>query len=115
LPDYSIAKANQSGRGHIEEMSTCTKRTTKGDMIKIGTSDVIIMGNNEGPMIFGKSAKTDEGKDIGATNKAADPKHSMSRWCPSELTRSQNRKLQRLRAKENKEKEAKKIFNDTLP
>jgi hypothetical protein len=29
------------------------------------------------------------------------------------LTRSQKRKLQRLRAKENQEKEAKRIFNDT--
>jgi hypothetical protein len=31
------------------------------------------------------------------------------------LTRSQKRKLQRLRAKENQEKEAEKIFNDTHP
>jgi hypothetical protein len=39
----------------------------------------------------------------------------MPRWCPSGLTRSQKRKLQRLRAKENQEKEAEKIFNDTHP
>jgi hypothetical protein len=40
----------------------------------------------------------------------------MPRWCPpSGLKRSQNRKLQRLRAKENQEKEAEKIFNDTHP
>jgi hypothetical protein len=45
--------------------------------------------------------------------KIADPKYSMPRWCPSGLTRSQKRKLQRLRAKENLEKEAEKIFNDT--
>jgi hypothetical protein len=31
------------------------------------------------------------------------------------LTRSQKRKLQRLRAKESQEKEAEKIFNDTHP
>jgi hypothetical protein len=31
------------------------------------------------------------------------------------LTRSQKRKLQRLRAKENQKKEAEKIFNDTHP
>ena len=37
----------------------------------------------------------------------------MPRWCPSGLTRSQKRKLQRLRAKENQEKEAERIFNDT--
>ena len=39
----------------------------------------------------------------------------MPRWCPSGLTRSQKRKLQRLRAKKNQAKEAEKIFNDTHP
>jgi hypothetical protein len=47
--------------------------------------------------------------------KIADPKYSMPRWCPSGLTQSQKQKLQRLRAKENQEKEAEKIFNDTHP
>jgi hypothetical protein len=41
--------------------------------------------------------------------------YSMPRWCPAGLTRSQKRKLQRLRAKESQEKEAEKIFNDTHP
>jgi hypothetical protein len=36
--------------GHIP---TATERTTKKDIIKIGTADVIIQENNEGPMIFG--------------------------------------------------------------
>jgi hypothetical protein len=36
-------------------------------------------------------------------------------WCPSGLTRSQKHKLQRLRAKENREKEAEKVFNATHP
>jgi hypothetical protein len=35
-----------------------TERTTKKDIIKIGTVDVIIQENNEGPMIFGESANT---------------------------------------------------------
>jgi hypothetical protein len=39
----------------------------------------------------------------------------MPRWCPSGLTRSQKQKLERLRVKENQEKEAEKIFNDTHP
>jgi hypothetical protein len=39
------------------------KRTTNGDIIKIGTTDVVIQGNNEGTMIFGKSAKTDMERD----------------------------------------------------
>jgi hypothetical protein len=88
-------------------MSIDIKRTIRGDIIKIGTTYVIIKGNNKGSMIFGKSAKTDEGKDIGATIKVADPKYSMPRWCPSGLTWSQKRKLQRLREKKSREKEAK--------
>jgi hypothetical protein len=65
-------------------------------------------------MIFGKSANTGEEQDTTAI-KIADPKYSMPRWCLSGLTQSQNRKLQRLRAKEGKEKEVEKIFNDTHP
>jgi hypothetical protein len=41
--------------GHIP---TATERTTKKDIIKIGTTDVVIQENNEGPMIFGESANT---------------------------------------------------------
>jgi hypothetical protein len=74
--------------GHREEMSTGTKRTTKGDIIKIGTADVVIQGNNEGPMVFGKLAKTEVVRDTGATSKASDLKYSMPRWCPSGQTRS---------------------------
>ena len=94
-------------------MPVATQRTTKKDIIKIGTADVVIQGDNKGPMIFGESANTTE-KDT-ATIKTADPKYSMPRWCPAGLTRSQKRKLQRLRAKESQEKEAEKTFNDTHP
>jgi hypothetical protein len=91
--------------------ATTSNNTKKGDVIKIGTTDDVVQQNNEGPMIFGESANTN--KKGGTTiNKTADPKYSMPRWCPSGLTRSQNRKLQRLRAQE---KEAEKIFNDTHP
>jgi hypothetical protein len=65
-------------------------------------------------MIFGESANTTKKEDM-ATIKIADPKYSMPRWCLSGLTRSQKRKLQRLRAKESQEKETEKIFNDTHP
>jgi hypothetical protein len=76
--------------------------------------DVIIQKEGEGTMIFGESTNTNKTEDM-ATIKTADPKYSMPRWCPAGLTRSQKQKLQRLRAKENQEKEAKKIFNDTHP
>jgi hypothetical protein len=97
--------------GHIP---AATERTIKKDIIKIGTTDVIIQEDNEGPMIFGESANTTKKEDT-TTIKTADPKYSMPRWCPAGLTQSQKRKLQRLRAKENQEKEAEKIFNDTHP
>jgi hypothetical protein len=75
--------------GHIP---TTTETTTKKDIIKIGTTDVVIQENNEGQMIFGESANTNKKEDT-AVIKIADPKYSMPRWCPSGLTRSQNRKL----------------------
>jgi hypothetical protein len=65
-------------------------------------------------MIFVKSANTSKEGDTTAI-KTADPKYSMPRWCPSRLTRSPKRKLQRLRAKESKEKEVEKIFSVTHP
>jgi hypothetical protein len=95
-------------------MPAATERTTKKNIIKVGTADVVIQEDNKGPMIFGESANTTKKEDT-TTIKTADPKYSMPRWCPTGLTRSQKRKLQRLRAKESKEKEAEKIFNDTHP
>jgi hypothetical protein len=83
-------------------------------VIKIGTADVVVQEDNKGPIIFGESDNTTKKEDT-ATIKTADPKYSMPRWCPAGLTRSQQRKLQRVRAKENQEKEAEKIFNDTHP
>jgi hypothetical protein len=111
LPDYSASKADQSGRG----ANACNNwKNNKKDIIKIGTTDVVIQEDNKGPMIFGESANTTKKEDT-TTVKTADPKYSMPRWCPAGLTRSQKRKLQRLRAKESQEKEAEKIFNDTHP
>jgi hypothetical protein len=111
LPDYSASKADQSGRGH---MSAAIERTTKKDIIKIGTTDVVIQKESEGPMIFGELANTKKTEDTTAI-KIADPKYSMPRWCPAGLTWSQKQKLQCHRAKESQEKEAEKIFNDTHP
>jgi hypothetical protein len=95
-------------------MPAANKRMTKKDIIKIGTANVVIKKESEGPMIFGESANTTK-KENTATNKTVDPKYSMPRWCPAGLTRSQKRKLQRLRAQESQKKEAEKIFNDTHP
>jgi hypothetical protein len=53
------AKADNPAGGHI---ATTSNRTRKGDVIKIGTTDVIVQENNEGPMIFGESANTSKKK-----------------------------------------------------
>jgi hypothetical protein len=37
-------------------MPVATKRTTKKDIIKIGTANVVIQEDNKEPMIFGESA-----------------------------------------------------------
>jgi hypothetical protein len=68
-------------------MSAATERTTKKDIIKIGTTDVVIQKESEGPIIFGESANTNKTEDTTAF-KIADPKYSMPRWCPAGLTRS---------------------------
>ena len=73
MPDYSAAKADQSDKGHI---STAAKRTTIGDIIKIGTIDVVIQGNNEGSMIFGRSTNTSKEEHTTAS-KTVDPRYSM--------------------------------------
>jgi hypothetical protein len=49
--------------GHIPAV---TERTTKKDIIKIGTANVIIQENNEGPMIFGESTNTTKKEDTTA-------------------------------------------------
>jgi hypothetical protein len=109
---FIIVFGDQKGT-NILFYACSNSKNNKKDIIKIGTAYVVIQGDNKGPMIFGESANTTK-KDT-VTIKTADPKYSMPRWCPAGLTRSQKRKLQRLRVKESQEKEAEKIFNDTHP
>jgi hypothetical protein len=85
--------------------------TTKGDIIKIGTTDVVVQGNSEGPMIFGKSANTCKKRRHGC-QQSSQPKILHARWCPSGLTLSQKAKIAAL---ESKEKEVENIFNGTHP
>jgi hypothetical protein len=56
--------------------ATASNSTIKGDIIKIGTTYVVVQHNNEGPMIFGESANTNK-KEGTTVNKTADPKYSM--------------------------------------
>jgi hypothetical protein len=43
-------------------MPAVTERTTKKNIIKVGTADVVIQEDNKGPMIFGESANTTKKK-----------------------------------------------------
>ena len=101
-------------------------RYTVGDVIKIGTANVTMNDKAKGPMIFRKLANSValesppvEGaaaNDNEASSKmVADPKYFQPRWCPPGLTHSQKRKLQRLRAKEKREREAERVFNEMHP
>jgi hypothetical protein len=46
-------------------MPAATERTTKKDIIKIGTADIVIQEDNKGPMIFDKSANTTKKRRYG--------------------------------------------------
>jgi hypothetical protein len=63
LRDYSVVKADQSGKGaYIYSYQENDKR----DIFKVGTTDIVVQGNNEGPMIFGKSTNTSKEEDTAA-------------------------------------------------
>ena len=53
-------RPTNTAEGH---MPAATERTTKKDIIKIGTTDVVVHENNEGPVIFGESANTNKKED----------------------------------------------------
>jgi hypothetical protein len=65
-------------------MPVATERTTKKDIIKIGTSDVVIQEDNKGPMIFGESVNTTKKEDT-TTIKTADPKILHASMVPSRI------------------------------
>ena len=71
-------------------------RSTAGDVIKVGTNNLVFNGDYKGPMIFGKlvnsvnsvasSPTKTANKHEASSSKAVtklppDPKYSMPRWC----------------------------------
>jgi hypothetical protein len=82
-----------------------TERTTTGDVIQIGTSQVKIGKEFDGRIVIDdrvdtvmENAVPDHGEE--KTDKVVDFKYLQSRWCPPDLTRTQKRKLQCLRLTE---------------
>jgi hypothetical protein len=86
------------------------KRATTGDIIQIGTSQVMLSKEFDGSVVIDnlvdmvmEDASPDHGEE--KTDKVVDSMYSQPRWCPPSLTRTQKCKLQRLRLMEMREKE----------
>ena len=106
-------------------MDIDSERTTNQDIIQIGSMDVPIEKVGKRPIVLNNKVVT---YNLGASTAANDheasgigsnSKYFLPRWCPPGLTRTQRRKLQRLRFRENKEKKMEKqrdeAFNQYRP
>ena len=90
-------------------------KKSKADVIQIGEIKVPIKDTGKKPMDIEESADVPSQKPVmvndheaGSSKSTAD-KYHQPRWCPSGLTHTQKRKLQRLRNKEKKEQEEEKM------
>jgi hypothetical protein len=75
------------------------ERTPADDIIQIGTSQVKLNKEFDGPVIIDDLVDTvmeDTAPDSREekTNKVVDSKYLQPRWCPPDLTHTQKRKLQ---------------------
>jgi hypothetical protein len=100
------------------------ERTTTNYVIQIGTSQVKLSGEFNGSIIINDRADIimeDVSPDRGEekTDKVVDSKYLQPRWCPPDLTRTQKRKLQRLRFVEmwemEQEKRRDELFDEIKP
>ena len=104
-------------------MQVGPEKTTVDDVVQIGNVKVVVEDVSKRPMVFGKSVNPSIQRPIMANDHEASISSSKSkyfqpRWCPPGLTRTQRRKLQRLRTQE-KEQEFKRLrdkqFNHNKP
>jgi hypothetical protein len=98
--------------------------TTTDNVIRIGTSRVKLGGEFNRLIVIDDQVDTvmeDVAPDCKKekVDKVVDSKYLQPRWCPPSLTRTQKRKLQRLRLAEMREKEREKrrdeLFNEIKP
>ena len=89
-------------------------------VVQIGEIKVVVQDKGKEPMVIDKSASSSAppikkpftaNDHEASSNKVAD-KYHQPRWCPEGLTHTQKRKLQRLRNKEKREKEAEKASDE---
>jgi hypothetical protein len=82
-------------------MEVDPERTTAQDIIQIGSMDVSIGEDGKRPIVPNNKVVTST-LEVAANNHEAsgsssNSKYFLRRWCPPGLTRTQRRKLQRLR------------------
>ena len=100
------------------------EKTKADDVLHIGNIKVVVNDAGTRPMVFGKLVNPpiqrpimDNDHEDSSSNSIS--KYFQPRWCPPGLTRTQRRKLQRLRAQEKKDQEFKRLrdkqFNNYRP
>ena len=105
-------------------MRVDSEKTTAHDVVQINNINVVVKDVGKRPMDFGNSVdssvqKPVMGNDHETSISNTTSKYFQPRWCPSGLTHTQKRKLQRLRFQEKREQESKKLrgeqFNQYRP
>src|SRR6185312_14049451 len=97
-----------------EHKTVVDSEKPKADVIQVGEIEVPIRDTGKKPMDIDASVDVPSQKPVKAndheagSSKSAADKYHQPRWCPSGLTHTQKRKLQRLRNKEKKEQEKEK-------
>jgi hypothetical protein len=108
----------------IHEMAIDPEITISLDIIQIGTMNVPIEESGKRPVVPNNQVVTPNQKgsvtdDHEASGSKSLPECFLPRWCPPGSTRTQRRKLQRLRLREKREKELEKKrdkdFNNYRP
>jgi hypothetical protein len=104
-------------------MEVDPERTTSQDIIQIGSMDVHIGEDGKRPIVSNNNVVTSTpgvftaANDHEASGSGSNSKYFLPRWCPPCLTRTQRRKLQRLRFQKKKElkKQRDEVFNQYRP
>jgi hypothetical protein len=120
-PVKQVYKPKQ--REEVQKMEVDPERTTRQDIIQIGTMDVPIGENGKRPIVPNNKVVISTPKVVANDHEASgsntNSKYFLPRWCPPGLTHTQRRKLQRLRFQEKREKELEKqrdeAFNQYRP
>jgi sugar/nucleoside kinase (ribokinase family) len=98
-PVKQVYKPKQ--REEVQKMEVDPERTTSHDIIQIGSMGVLIGEDGKRPIVTNNKVVTSTpevaANDHEASGSSSNSKYFLPRWCPSGLTRTQRRKLQRLR------------------